>query len=287
MQSRFQRGKVRGVSPFFAFQDIITSAMAVLITVVMLLALDLRGGGDARFSGLTPDALEKRWHEAVAALGDATLRLRHAQDAVVAAKLDPARLEGDIHSLRAELDALQARSEAHDDQLGEARRRDGSAVAWSEIAKERALVESSRAALAELGDKVRQGRDDLDRAQETVQFRENELTTLVGHKNEIWLIPERTPGRKEPVLAIVSSAGVTLRRFDHSESLELSGFDQRSRFETALRNYSKADQYFVFYFKPSGFDSFEALTGAARRAGFEIGYDAVAEDTLINFGSVR
>ncbi len=48
MKGRFQRGRVAGVSPFFAFQDIVTSAMAVIITIVMLLALDMGDRSQAR-----------------------------------------------------------------------------------------------------------------------------------------------------------------------------------------------------------------------------------------------
>jgi len=287
METRFQRGKVRGVSPFFAFQDIITSAMAVLITVVMLLALDMRGIGDASSGQPAPDVLQQQWRRTMDALGDAASRLRGAQDAVAAARLDPAKLQGDIHSLRAELDALQVRSEAKGDQLTEARRHDGAAVVWSELARERAVVDSARARVADLNDKDRQSRDAMNHAEEVVQTRENELTDLVGRKNEIWLVPDRAPGSKEPVLAVVSAGGVVLERFDHSEKLEFQGSGLRSKFEQALKSYSKTDQYIVFYFKPSGVDTFEPLIAAARDAGFEVGYDAVGEDTVINFGSAR
>jgi len=286
MHGRFQRGKVRGISPFFAFQDIITSAMAVLITVVMLLALDMRGIGDLTAGKSTSEALRKVG-QVTDALRDATLRLRAAQDAVTAAKLDPAKLQGDINSLRAELDALQAQSEAKGDQLTEARRHDGAAIVWSELARERAVVDPARARVADLNDKDRQSHDAMNRAEEFVQARQNELTDLVGRKNEIWLIPDRAPGSKEPILAVVSSAGVVLERFDHPEKVAVEGFGLRAKFEQALTSYSKADQYLVFYFKPSGVDNFAPLTAAAREAGFDVGYDAIGEDTVINFGSAR
>ena len=112
MQGRFQRGKVGGVSPFFAFQDIITSAMAVLITVVMLLALDMGAPGKASPEDVAPESLQQQWRGIMDALNEATGRLRAAQDAVAAAKLDPALLQGQINSLRAELDALHAQNQA-------------------------------------------------------------------------------------------------------------------------------------------------------------------------------
>jgi hypothetical protein len=287
MQSRFQRGKVRGVSPFFAFQDVITSAMAVLITVVMLLALDMGGGGNARSGRPAAEVLEKQWRRLMDALGDATIRLRSAQDAVAAAKLDPAKLEGDLKSLRAELDALQAQSEAKGDQLNEAKHHDGAAIVWSELAKERAVVDSARTRVADLHDKDRQSLDAMNHAAEVASERDQELTDLVGRKNEIWLIPDRAPGSKEPVLAVVSSSGVVFGRFDHPEKVAIEGFNLRAKFENELRNYSKAEQYIVLYFRPSGADNFDALKDAVRKAGFEVGYDVVGEDTIINYNSVR
>ena len=154
MQGRFQRGKVRGVSPFFAFQDIITSAMAVLITVVMLLALDMGAPGRGNPGDPAPASLQREWRRLMDALGDATTRLRAAQDAVASAKLDPAILQGQVDSLHAELDALHAQNEARGDQLTEARRHDGAAIVWSELAKQKAAVDAARARVADLTEKT-------------------------------------------------------------------------------------------------------------------------------------
>ena len=60
-----------------------------------------------------------------------------------------------------------------------------------------------------------------------------------------------------------------------------------SKFKEALKGYAKLDQYIVFYFKPSGVEHFEKLTEAAKEAGFEIGYDAVGEEIVINFRKMR
>jgi hypothetical protein len=253
----------------------------------MLLALDVRATGDARPDTPAAEVLEKQWHRLMEALGDAATRLRSAQDAVAAAKLDPAKLEGDIKSLRAELDALQAQSEAKGDQLTEAKRHDGAAVVWSELAKQRAVVESARGRVADLHDTDRQSQDAMNQAEEKAKERDKELTDLVGRKNEIYLIPERPAGSKEPVLAVVSAGGVVFGRFDHPEKVVIEGFNLRAKFENELRRYSKADQYIVLYFRPSGVDNFDTLIDTVRKAGFEVGYDAVGEDTMINYNSVR
>ena len=87
MSRRFQRGKTAGISPFFAFQDIITSAMAVVITIVMLLALDMgdptQGSSGEPASAELAQALEKLLNE----LSEANASLKSAQDKMAAATL--------------------------------------------------------------------------------------------------------------------------------------------------------------------------------------------------------
>ena len=75
--------------------------------------------------------------------------------------------------------------------------------------------------------------------------------------------------------------------FDRPEKTEVRGRGLPARFENALKDYSKLDQYIVFYFKPSGVEHFQTLTDAAKSAGFEIGYDAVGEEVAINFSAAR
>src|SRR4029077_8353071 len=96
MKGRFQRGKIGGISPFFAFQDIITSAMAVVITIVMLLAIDMGEPSKASTGEPDPGNLTQQLQELIDELTRANLELRAAQDASAAAKLDPAILKGEI-----------------------------------------------------------------------------------------------------------------------------------------------------------------------------------------------
>lgn len=115
MKGRFQRGKIGGISPFFAFQDIITSAMAVLITVVMLLALNMGEPGHAA-PGEPGEPMPPQLRQQLASLLDelsrATAALRVAQDASAAAKLNPAALRVEIEIMRGEIASIQAISRA-------------------------------------------------------------------------------------------------------------------------------------------------------------------------------
>ena len=56
-------------------------------------------------------------------------------------------------------------------------------------------------------------------------------------------------------------------------------------FTEGLRRWTAEGDYLVFYVRPSGIDLFNRCSAAAKRAGFQIGYDAVEENTQVNFSS--
>lgn len=287
MKGRFQRGKIGGISPFFAFQDIITSAMAVLITVVMLLALDIGDPSRANSGEVAPGNLVEQLNKLLDALSRANAQLRALQNAASTAKLDPGILKGEIESMRAELAAIRTISQTTGKELTAAQRNEGAKIVWGEIEKHKAAVAAKARQLAQSEAAAARSLAEMQRAEEALRAKESQLLAEQARKNELWLIPDRSKTSKEPVLAIVSADVVVLQRFDHAEKTELRGRGLFSKFDGALKDYSKLDQYIVFYFKPSGVDHFQILTDAAKTAGFEIGYDAVGEEAAINFNTAR
>lgn len=286
MKGRFQRGKIGGISPFFAFQDIITSAMAVVITIVMLLALDM-GEPSSDSDEAAPANLTQHLEKLLDDLSKANAVLRAAQDAGATAALDPAILKGEIETIRSELSGLRASSQTGEKELAEAQRKDGSKIVQSELEKQKAAIAAAARQIAEREAQAAHSLAAMKRAEEELRAREGQLLAEQGRKNELWLIPDRSKTSKEPVLAVVSADAVILQRFDHPEKSELRGWRLPAKFEDALKAYSKLDQYIVFYFKPSGVEHFEKLTDSAKTAGYEIGYDVVGEEIAINFSTVR
>jgi hypothetical protein len=286
MSGRFQRGKVAGVSPFFAFQDIITSAMAVLIVIVMLLALDMGEGGPVNPADPADRSLTQRLQELLDQVSRTLKELRIAQDTHDAAR-DPARAKAEIALLREELTQVQQASQSSAKELAEARRHDGPKVVLSELEKQKAASTAAAKEIAKLEEEAARTLAEMQRAEEALREKEGQLLAEQAKKNELWLVPDRSKTSKEPVLAVVSADAVVLQRFDHPEKSELRGRKVASQFEAALKDYSKLDQYVVFYFKPSGVGLFEDLTESARTAGFEIGYDAVGEEIAINFSPAK
>ncbi len=283
MKGRFQRGKIGGISPFFAFQDIITSAMAVLITVVMLLALNMGEPGHGEPGEPIPPQLAQQLASLLDELTRATADLRVAQDASAAAKLNPAALRGEMKIMRGELASIRAISQSGMKGLTDKQRSDGPKIVLAELEKHKAANAAVAAQLALEKEKAARSQAEMKRADDTLRERESQLLAEQARKNELWLIPERSKTSKEPVLAVVSADAVILQRFDHPEKSELRGSGLPAKFGNSLKAYSKLDQYIVFYLKPSGVDLFDALVDSAKSAGFEIGYDAVGEEVTINF----
>lgn len=282
MQSRF-RGRVGGISPFFAFQDIITSAMAVIITIVMLLALNMgKQGGTSPDEPASAD-LSTRLRSLLDELSQAGASLRTAQEAGVAANLDPATLKNEIGAMRQELAALQGASRKAAGTLSDAQRNEGASIVWGELEKQKAVIAAATKSLAQREEEAARTLAEMKRIEAEVRAAEAQLLAERARKNELWLIPDKSKTSKEPVLAIVSAEAIVLQRFDQPDKTELRGHDLVSSFRKALTGFAKLDQYIVFYFKPSGVDHFEKLTDLTKNAGFEIGYDTVGEEMAINF----
>ena len=59
----------------------------------------------------------------------------------------------------------------------------------------------------------------------------------------------------------------------------------RQGLEQELALWNPDQDYVVFYVRPSGIEAFTELCDVARRAGFQIGFDAVEEDRQIIFSA--
>jgi hypothetical protein len=70
-------------------------------------------------------------------------------------------------------------------------------------------------------------------------------------------------------------------RFDQAQIVENASLED---FQQTMSKFRKQDQYFVLYFRPKGADRFEELKDAVKNAGFEVGYDAIAEGVELTLG---
>ena len=287
MTGRFQRGKIGGISPFFAFQDIITSAMAVIITIVMLLALNMGDPRSIAEGDQNAVKLSQQLDEVLRELAEQNARLRAMQDAAASAELSPAVLRAEIEAMRSELSVIEATTKKGERAIATGQHNEGVKIVRSELDKQEAVLAAAAKQLAERQNDATRSLAEMNAAEEALKKREAQLLAEQARRNELWLVPERSKTNKEPVVAVVSADAVVMQRFDHPEKAEVRGRGLTSKFNDALKGYSKLDQYIVFYFKPSGVEHFQNLTDAAKNAGFEIGYDAVGEEIAINLSNTR
>ncbi len=276
---RFQRGGGATVS-FFAFQDIITAVIGILLVITLLLALHLD-----RVTGVSSDdepASPERAAELTAKLAELTAE-RAAIEQLQAARAvtDPAALEADLAQLRQRLAAAAASREKN---AATARAVLANPVGAGMEAEAEAVQRQLRAGeekIATLEQKAAESTAAMVALEQQVKSREAALLAEQQLRNSIWLIPQKTSTSKEALLAVVDGQGISLQRFGQGE---VQRARRKGEFTGALKSFSKLDHYLVFFFKPSGADRFEELSEAARAAGFEIGYDTVGEAAELNFG---
>ncbi len=272
---------------FFAFADIITAVSGMLIFITLLLATDLGRPTDNRSQAANVQ-VQQQLDETLSQQVEVDSNNRNLQQLLTAAETAPVseKLETDITRLRAQLAEEKKKHVGVAEQLAasqsavEARDRTlGLTALKTQIQQVIQEVES----LARQEAQVRQEMAVLDQRVAGVQ---SKLLTLRQWEGKLWLIPDRSSTTKEPILAVVSGAGVKVQQFDHpDQAREFGGSSALSEFASYLGESKALDQYFVFMVKPSGIALFGRLVKSARDKGFEVGFDAVEEDKNIYFST--
>ena len=269
---------------FFAFQDIITSVTGILILVTLILALYVN---EATSFTSEQTELKQKLTESQRELQTVSAQVAQRQTnlAALAATPDPARLSEDIRQLQDQLTTQASRMSALEQKQAE--RQAAAAIKAEQLGltdlRERAgtvrqQVESQQITNAVLAQTVAATERQQQEIKEKIEKAESE------HK--LWLLPEISPTGQQPLLVVVSGTKVTWDRFDQPAShREFNGARAVAEFTDGLRQWTASRDYIVFYVRPSGIDSFKRCYEAAKRAGFQTGYDAVEEDKQIIFSA--
>ena len=287
MSTRFHRGKSKGISPFFAFQDIITSAMAVVITIVMLLALDMGDPTQGTSGAATSSELANKLAGMLKQLDEVKAALQTIRDKKAASVLNPEILKGQVQSLRIELEGLLARDQKSQKPTGTPQDLKNQRIIELEIARLNAAIASAPEQIAELQKETDASLIAMQKAESELSLKESQLLAEQSRKNELTLIPDLSKTAKEPVVVVVAATSLIIQRLDNPEKRTLQINGSLSQLDTELDTFSTRNQYVVFFFKPSGVPHFNECTSRARSKGFDIGYDAVLEDVEITLGSPK
>jgi hypothetical protein len=282
------RGSLGGApkSNFFSFQDIIMSVTGILIVIALMLALQIdKLDGSPEPSEISGDA-----EPATASLTE----LRDLESEILKMKtvLEDSRnldrktgtvseIQAEIARLEEQIISLSGSGDAAPSTLPSPLKLEELKSQAAEIIRLRHEIEIAKTKLSELGPAVQQTTRNAVELERKVKLAEASVAQIRLESKKLKLIRELSDTTKEPVIVDVSERQIRVMRFDKPGTATMDSTDE---FQRSLKSYRKEEQYFVLYFRPSGAARFESLRQAVKDAGFEVGYDAVDENSDLSLG---
>ena len=297
------------VARFFAFQDVITAVLGILILIALQLSLTMNvtmaeqgelspaSATEAqplvtaeRITHLEQElpALENKLKE----MAEANRRLGKRIDArdeapsreTLERQMELMAIE--LAELRRELLELVATKKSLSAKLRDQASKLGIEETQTEIEKLEKEIKKLLIQVTSLQKK-------LAAEKKKVKDLEKDLADIPDNENKIWFIPDLDEDDKTPVLITVSGTRIRFEMFDKPESLATYATEPHltSSFEKGIEKYSPSTHQLNFLFKPSGAKYFEALIGMfgqpglAKRKGFAIGYDPIDESVEVLFST--
>lgn len=296
--SDFLRGDDEEVASFFAFQDVITAVLGILILIALQLSFSINvlkgeeGNQEGRVDAeivTEQEFIDKRkereeLEERLSRLREQNREILVKKEALESAGESLQVIEDAIRILIAEVEQLELDLDSLQQTLAEKRetlRKEAAKLGLSSVQSEVAeLTESSREdsrIISALKERMEELSSSLSNSQE-------ELSTEKKRKDSVWMIPERDNDGKSPLLVTIDGSKMRFEEFDKPESLRvLNTSSLTSSFEAGVEKYDKRKFKIVFLFKPSGAIYFEKVIELAKKLGFEVGYDPVEERQKIIF----
>jgi hypothetical protein len=267
---------------FFLFMDTITAVTAMLIMVSLMMTLYFGDAPAASTGGGDPAHLRETLNEVERiSAQNQSLRL---QLALASSAPDLERLSTDIANLTAQitnqnstLAQLQHRLTEQEDEAQRRANELGVGEEHRQIEETKhqaeAIRSTNRLAQIELGELLKK----------TTEI-ETQLEKTKRERSKLWLIPEADGSGKRPLLVSLSATNLVCERFNQPQSRrEFPAATANRQFDALLNEMRPDRDYFVFYIRPSGIRQFQHLSSLAKRAGFNVGYDAVEEERQILF----
>jgi len=291
------RGNLRGAGgvSFFAFQDVITSVTGVVIVIALLLALQIDkipdpGKGDAAGvpGGISADA-ESRMasSEELEALDAELAEAKRSLAALQGQKRaveTPEEVAAEITELEKSIARRLAKKRRAEKKLNSNSDAPELRTKAAKVAVLRRQIEEIRKKL----DEIQPGNQKL-----SAQLRELELKVKRAEANllkardkqrDLVLIPEMSDTTKEAIVVDVTDRALVVKRFDRGDEQRLASDLAFARYCGRMKS---SEHYFVFFVRPSGASRFEDLRKIARKAGFEVGYDAIGEKVKLKIGKKK
>ena len=296
--SGFLRGDDEEVASFFAFQDVITAVLGILILIALQLSFSLnvtkgeKGNQEGAFDNEVITKQEFHDKQKERGLLENKLRQLVSRNREILAKKEAMESTGEsllliaeeIRMLLAELEQLKEDRESLEQALQQKQEslkqeveKLGLTSIQSEISKlseQRKDIFKELASLKATEDKLRS----------EIKSSLKELSSQQDKMDNVWLIPEKDDDGKDALLITVDSKRLQFEEFNKPESLRvLNTNDLKRSFQSVAKNYDKTKFKIVFLFKPSGAKFFQDLLQLAKDSGFDVGYDPIEERMKIIF----
>ena len=274
------RGKLRaggGTVGFFAFQDIITAVIGIVIFIALLLSLFIGTESDAiRKKRIAAQATPDQIHELSALLAEIQL-MQSALATILslpvgAPEAELVQLQDWLQTLSAQIENIRKNTPVSTD-LTKKFELDLKALEINLSVQQARL------------DKLNNEANRISKINENIQNKILELQKLILEEekkiNDIWLIPDESITTKRPLLVTISSEAMELKSLD--------GILKQSKgnLKELLQDFNSLEFYVVFYLKPSAFPRWEEILDETKNLGFEVGYEPIREDQNINFGESK
>jgi hypothetical protein len=264
---------------FFAFQDIITSVIGVVLFIALLLALFiavnrpvLEVDEPARQEASQEDL--DRLNNLLAELVSLENELRLAKSA------NNASSQIEIDTLRRELQQIL-------EQIASVQSSGPQSSTAHEIQAELSGLERDLnrllARVKEVESRLAQRRSDVQVLEEKLEQALQAKLQEEGRKNDIFLIPQKEQSTKSPILLDVKKSAISLQTLDGQSVVAKSS--SSGDLKQLLEGFPRTDYYVVAYFRPSTFHLSEQVLKTIRSLDYELGYDVLRDDQNVALGN--
>ena len=257
------------------------SVTGILIVISLLLAIEIdRQPNEASPTGVsgdtdTPIASQAELSEVLDKLVKAETELEQLR-ASEQSKESESELNASIERLEQEVARLMSKAST---QKGSAEDTDGELLAKGvEIVRMTSEIEELRKKLDEASDVMSEQGPQLREIEAKVKQAEAAVASARLKGLKVRLVPEQSDTTKEPIIVDLSRTRALVMRFDNPNPVSAANLPE---FYRIIERFEPTKQYFVLFVRPSGAGRFEQIRQAIVNSKFEVGYDAVEEDTEI------
>ncbi|MBT3638048.1 MAG: hypothetical protein HN531_14005 [Opitutae bacterium] len=293
----FLRGDDEEVASFFAFQDVITAVLGILILIALQLSFSINVvKGEEGNKESTDDTTiteeefldhqskRKNLEVTLSQLRERNRELMRKKQAILSSGQSAKGLENSLEILRAEVEQLTKDYNAFLKTLAQKEktlREEANKLGLSSVQDEVSeLLKKSEKEHKEIAALKRKIEDLNSRLSDSM----NDLSAEKSKRNSLWMIPERSDDGKDPLLVTIDDRNMRFEEFDKPESLRvLRTSSLTSSFKSGVESYSTRRFKIVFLFKPSGAHYFKKIIELAKELGFEVGYDPIEESQKVIF----